>query len=364
VGPEQYVDLIFLGSDTGVAVLTGYPSEVCDDGTFCTNLMGNDDRGRRRDELNRAARSQRVIQHCQVSPNENWPKQSEMMRRISEEYGNWGWKCYPAWGPDGKGYWLDDDAVTGPMYDVMRSLASRMQKAGCGLGRPIVCAHKGVTLPGLGFDEVTADPRDVGPAAAKHPDLTFIVYHSGYQVAHVEGPYDAETPNPISVDRLVRTVERHKLCGKNVYADLGVAWALGMLDPIGAQHMIGKLLKYLGEDRVLYGSECLWFGSPQPQIEALRALEISEEFQEKYGYPALTPRIKAKILGLSAAGVYGLDPNAIRCQIDSSELAQQKRLLDAELGGRRWAFAEPRGPRNRREFLDLLRWRKFQNVPA
>jgi hypothetical protein len=360
--PQQYLDQIFLGSDTSVAVLTGYPSALCDDGTLCTNYMGNEDRVRTREAFNLAARSERVIQHCQIAPNDNWPRQREMMRHISEEYGNWGWKCYPPWGPQGKGYWLDDAAVTGPMFDEIRELARRQRESGHGLGRAVVCAHKGVTLPGFGFDEETADPRDVGPAALAHPDIAFLVYHSGYEVGYVEGPYDPDEPNPRGVNRLVRTVERNGLRGKNVYAELGVAWALAMGNPVGAQHLIGKLLKYLGEDRVLYGSECLWFGSPQPQIEALRALQISPQLQEVHGYPALTPRIKAKIFGLSAADVYGVDPAVVRCQVRASELAQHKRLLDEVLGARRWTFQKPPGPRSRREFLSLLGWRQSQNL--
>jgi hypothetical protein len=34
------------------------------------------------------------------------------------------------------------------------------------------------------------------------------------------------------------------------------------------------------------------------------------------------------------------------------------------LGERRWAFQRPFGPRSRREFMQLLRLRKFQNVPG
>ena len=362
--PKQYLDQVFLNSDTSVAVLTGYPSELCDDGTLCTNYMGNHDRVRTRDAFNVAARSERVIQHCQAAPNDNWPKQREMMHSISEQYGNWGWKVYPPFGPQGVGFWLDDDALTAPLYDEIRALAKRQRELGRGLGRPVVCAHKGVTLAGLGFDEETADPKDVGPAARRHPDLTFLVYHSAYDVQHVEGPYDPAQDHPRGVDRLIRTVEEHGLRDKNVYAELGVAWALAMGNPRGAQHLIGKLLKHLGEDRVLFGSECLWFGSPQPQIEALRALEISQELQATHGYPALTPAIKAKILGLSAAGVYGLDPHAVRCQVDASQLAQLKRARDSELGARRWVYQPARGPRSRREFLRLLRLRRFQQVPV
>ena len=46
----------------------------------------------------------------------------------------------------------------------------------------------------------------------------------------------------------------------------------------------------MGEDRVLWGTDAIWYGSPQPQIMAFRAFEISPEFQEQFGYPRSRPR--------------------------------------------------------------------------
>jgi len=39
---------------------------------------------------------------------------------------------------------------------------------------------------------------------------------------------------------------------------------------------------------VLWGTDSIWYGSPQDQIQAFRAFEITPEFQERFGYPALT----------------------------------------------------------------------------
>ena len=50
--------------------------------------------------------------------------------------------------------------------------------------------------------------------------------------------------------------------------------------PDQAAHFLGKLLRYVGEDNVLWGTDCLFYGSPQPMIQALRSFKISEEFQE------------------------------------------------------------------------------------
>lgn len=152
--------------------------------------------------------------------------------------------------------------------------------------------------------------------------------------------------------------------GKNVYAEMGSAWALLYASPMEAQHYIGKLLKYIGEDNICWGSECVWFGSPQPQIEAFRALTISPEFQQTYGYPELTDAIKAKIFGLNSAKLYGIDPAAKLCTVNAGQLAMLKRNLDGEFGDRRWAFQEMEGPTTRREFFRLQKWRKFLGEPG
>jgi predicted TIM-barrel fold metal-dependent hydrolase len=71
---------------------------------------------------------------------------------------------------------------------------------------------------------------------------------------------------------------------------------------------MGQLLKFFGPDRVVFGSDSVWYGSPQWQIEALWRFQIPEEMQKKWGYPALTPQIKRKILGLNSARLYGMKP--------------------------------------------------------
>jgi hypothetical protein len=58
----------------------------------------------------------------------------------------------------------------------------------------------------------------------------------------------------------------------------------------------------------VFGSDAVWYGSPQWQIEALWRFQIPEEMSQRYGYPRLTPQIKRKILGLNSARLYGLNP--------------------------------------------------------
>jgi predicted TIM-barrel fold metal-dependent hydrolase len=337
--PDNYVEQIFLDSDTTVAVLSGLPSRVSATTGDLTGFS-NADMAESRTRVNMAAASQRMVNHCQVGPDAAWDAVSAMMERVHDELGHVGWKCYPPASTGGGPWWLDGD------------VGERFIQKALDLGDPLICAHKGFALPG--FDEVYCDPKDVGPAALKFPNAIFIIYHSAYDSGVREGPYD---PNGMGVDRLVKTVEESGLRGKNVYAEMGSAWLLASGNPMAAQHYVGKVLKHIGEDRMVWGSECVWFGSPQRQIEAFRTFTISQEFQEMYGYPELTPQLKAGIFGLNAAKLYCVDPSACRYAVDQNLLAQRKRELDGELGPRRWAFERP-AIKTRREFLTLIRRRR------
>jgi predicted TIM-barrel fold metal-dependent hydrolase len=278
------------------------------------------------------------------------------MQMVHEEAGVAGWKCYPPWGPTGTGWWLDDESIGIPFIEKAREL-----------GVNLLCIHKGIPLPG--FDSTHTDPRDVGVVAAMYPDVKFVVYHSAWLhggFGNGEGPYDPEglidPMNPVlypvdmGVNSLIASVQDAGLGpGSNVYAELGSVWTNLLSVPDQAAHVLGKLMLYLGEDNVLWGTDSIWTGSPQPLIEAFWAFEISQQFQDLYGYPALTEQRKRKILGLNGAAVFGIDPEAMRCELDQGALARTKRWLDAEVGPRRWTAMPALGPRTRREFAGFLR---------
>jgi hypothetical protein len=136
-----------------------------------------------------------------------------------------------------------------------------------------------------------------------------------------------------------------------VYAELGSTWRFLMRDPEQAAHALGKLLLHCGESNVLWGTDSIWYGSPQDQIQAFRAFQIAPALREKHGYPEITSQLRAKIFGLSAAKVYGLSA------------AEVKRYTARDsISGERLAYAEDpqpsyltHGPKTRREFLHLLR---------
>ena len=131
---------------------------------------------------------------------------------------------------------------------------------------------------------------------------------------------------PQGVDRLIRSHQDAGLRRNegNLYAEMGSLWRYFMSRPDEAAHVMGKLLKYFGEERILWGTDSIWYGSPQDQIQAFRAFTISEEFQERYGYPALTAEAKRKIFGLNGARVYGIDVAALHGR---GELHERRRRL-------------------------------------
>ncbi len=119
--------------------------------------------------------------------------------------------------------------------------------------------------------------------------------------------------------------------------------------------MLGKLLTRVGEDRVLWGTDAIWYGSPQPQIMAFRAFEIAPELQERYGYPALTPELKHKIFGANAAQLLGLDPTDAYCGLTQDPLSAARPAAQALAHDGVLTPWRARGPLTRREVLSWLR---------
>jgi hypothetical protein len=346
-GYAQYVEKVFIDSVTAVAALTAVPSAFCTPTRVsgCGNPLENDEIAQTRDLVNALAKGERSVNHCMVVPNAGLSQALDLMTQVHSESGVAAWKTYTQFTPTGSGagWWLDDPVVGIPFLEHGRSL-----------GVKLVCVHKG--LPFGGPDPLYASAEDVGRVAKLFPDMAFLVYHSAYGAlgGGTEGPYDGA--NPTGVDTLIRSLEDNAVApNQNVYAELGSTWRQVMGNPVEAQHLIGKLLLYVGENNVLWGTDCIWYGSPQPLIESFLMLTISQELQDLHGYPPLTDAVKKKILGLNAATLYGVDPTAARCAIEKSAIQQAKLQLDDELGPRRWAFQKPIGPRSRREFLSLLR---------
>jgi hypothetical protein len=288
---EQWIQLVLEGSDTAVAVLSAIPI-TADPSPLSTEVMA-----RARDEAAEAGCDGRVLIQGEAFPNTGEPVEVFLgMDELAATHDLAAWKTYTHAGP---GWFLDDHDPAG--VPIGEAFLTQVESSGV----PIVAVHKG-----LSGQNRFGSPVDIGPAAAAHPDLAFLVYHAGYETTVVEGPYDPVAPNG-GIDRLIASIEASGIGhGENVYAELGSTWFNLLRDPTQAAHALGKLLVAFGPDRILWGTDSIWYGSPQGQIDAFRAFEISTEFQERFGYPPLTPEVKRKILGRNAALLHGLEAPA------------------------------------------------------
>ena len=290
-----WASLVFGTSETAVALLTSTP------GTPEQNVLSNPQIAAARDVVDRYAGSGRVLTHTIVHPNLG-PAELDHMAAWHDELRPTGWKVYTLWGPPtaaapSGGWFLDDDEVGFPFLERVRALGPR-----------VVAAHKGISGPIHEAAITAGSPRDIGPASRAFPDIAFVVYHSGYEpgASDEEGPYASEG-EARGTDRLVRSLADAGVGpAGNVYAELGTTWFLMLRRPAEAAHVLGKLLLALGPDNVVWGTDSIWYGSPQHLIDAFRAFQIPASFQERYGYPALTPDIKDAILSRNARRVYGI----------------------------------------------------------
>lgn len=308
LGITSLLGEVFVRSDTNMIVISGLPLVVEPNPQSAALMVAA------REAADRVCGDGRVRIQGQVNPTEGDPTDAlAAMTESRDRYGVAAWKTYT----HAPGVWRLDDA-DGSLPQVGAAVIEHARE----LGIPIVNVHKG-----LSDNDPAASPEDVGPAARDHPEVSFVVYHSGYEAGVKEGPYDPAKPNG-GIDRLIAGMQAAGLGpGSNVYAELGSTWYSVMRDPTQAAHTLGKLLSHVGEDNVLWGTDTLWYGSPQGMIQALRAFVITPEFQERFGYPELTEERKAKILGANAAVLYGIVPDLSRCEVDQAELDSMRSTL-------------------------------------
>jgi uncharacterized protein len=205
------------------------------------------------------------------------PREGEAgMRELEEDaarYGLKGVKLYTAEWYKGSRGWKLTDPEAQMFLDKCKEL-----------GIKNIHVHKGPTIWPL--DKDGFDFKDVDVAATSNPELNFIVEHVG--LPRIEDFCFIATQEP------------------NVYA--GLAVVLGGLmhaRPRFFAKVMGELLFWVGEDKMLFGSDyAIW--EPKWQIEGFLDWDYpdSDDFSD---YPRLDDAGKRKILGLNAAKLYGID---------------------------------------------------------
>ena len=314
-GIDHFFEAIFVDSETTMVMLSAIP--------FGNGALSNTVMQQAVDTAGRFGCSNRVLMQGESFPT------SRGIDAMEEVAANFNINAFKTYTHNGGPAWRLDDATGNAYFEKVQEV-----------GVPIVAVHKG-----LSGNNPASSPVDVGTAAVNHPGVDILVYRSGHENSFTEGPYSRD--DDFGVNRLITSVLDSGSPG-NVYAELGSTWRNVMASPNEAAHLIGKLLVHLGEDNILWGTDSLWYGNPQDQIQLFRALQISEEFQEQFGYPALTDEIKAKIFGGNAARVFGVDLPDVACNID--ETAIQRLRAEREVNFR---------PTTNRTFQELG-WQTYQ----
>ena len=331
----QFIKDVFLDSQVSVGLLSNVPAGVVDPPGARTprnvkeaqagEILTSAQTAAARDFVNQVSGSQRMLAHALLYVGKG---NLDYIRQQAEELKPDSWKGYNI-GTSAKidgdpeslmRRWRhDDEAVAYPTFELIQSLYGKVKATKPGFNN--ICVHKGLIdtkerSPELGH------PADLPKAARDWPGLNFITYHACIQPAFFLGDSLAEVRGGKmreGVPDISWTTEYAVLCRDlpNVYAEIGTTWASAIVTfPTVAAHLLGQLLKFMGPDRVLFGSDSVWYGSPQWQIDALWRFQIPEDLRRRYGYPELTPEIKRKILGLNSAKLYGI-------RVPATNLAQQ-----------------------------------------
>ncbi|HWP66922.1 MAG TPA: amidohydrolase family protein [Candidatus Limnocylindria bacterium] len=375
LGQNNYIREMFLDSETHVAVMSGLPS-----GTPC----GPEAMAETRDLANQLAGSERCLTQAVIDPNidnatipyfpptpEGQKTRIESMEHQVRDLGARAVKTYTYNG----NYRLDDEAIAYPMYEEMQRL-----------GLSLLNCHKGLPAQFAVGSAESVRTIDLPKAVRDWPTLKFCAYHSGYfeQIDDTSNPL-RHPLGKFGITEFIEVVQgMPKKDRKRVYAEIGSTFAITLIQdggatcgngppptgPLNAAHFIGQLLKTLGPKNILWGTDSIWWGSPQWLIDAFKVLQIPAELQQQFGYPALGKKEKKLIFGLNAAKLYGVKKKARKnlCSIPEDAVGSPSgafvdpddriAALQRAVGG---PYATRRlhvyGPQTRRDFIKRFGWK-------
>ncbi len=341
IGQLEYVRQVFVNSETNVGVISGLPDGL---------PLGPKAMAETRDLVNELAGSERALSQAVCDPRRPTPRPGEdlaastaveAMETHVKVLKARALKCYTY--SDG-GWRLDDDYGTRMLQEATR------------LGITLVNTHKGLPAIFAQGSPQTVRTIDYPQALKNFPKMRFCAYHSGYfqGTTHPEGKQ--------GITEFIEVLESlPKKDRKRMYSEIGSTFAFLLTADQGDQqfrtaHLLGQLVKTLGSRNVIWGTDCVWWGSPQFLIDAFKTLQIPASLQEQFGYPQLTDKVKKRILGENAARLYGVKIKQERCTVPPDKLAQLQMAQGGPHAGR---SLRPLGPQTRRGFLAMMRgeWR-------
>jgi predicted TIM-barrel fold metal-dependent hydrolase len=346
-GFKNMVKEMFLDSETEMIVISGVPGRELQKDETGKVLEGRARRGgilpswlmsQSKKEINDLAGSKRALCQGNLAPNHYWDKASnsidkvatmEQMEREMKLYGidSWKWYCHTDPGQSGRGFQLDDENSAW-FYEQSRKL-----------GMKLISVHKGYSYQSRTLGHL-ANPKDVEKAALQNPDLTFVIYHSAIKHGPNEPDWVASdrydpTTGDFEWHSVLMDIKKRNPKINNVYCEIGSFFGpLAISHPEMCMHGMGKNIKHYGADHVVWGTDCLWWGSPQWVIDAFKRFQISDEFCEKFGYKKISKEDKAKIFGLNAAKLYSIDVKAQRKALPADAMTRLKTAY-LERGGMR-----------------------------
>jgi predicted TIM-barrel fold metal-dependent hydrolase len=292
---------VFLDSETDIGLISTppgpYPQEAVVPPKEMTHI---------RDEINRVTQSRRMLAHGLITP-QLGQVDLDFMDQQAGQLKVDAWKGYTGAAPKGfdRGWFVDDEKIAYPMLERARKL---------GIKR--VCLHKGLPLgPVSDFNH----PRDVIKAARDFPDIDFVLYHAGLLTV----PRDGSANVPWTTEFC--QMKKKEAALRNIYMELGSTFGqLATTNPTACAHVLGQLVDAFGADHVLWGTDSIWYGTPQWQIEAFRRFEIPQALIDAHGYRPLTRPVKEQIFGLNAARLFNVDVKATRNELPKDYLSQMK----------------------------------------
>lgn len=312
---ENFFREVFLESDTAIAVLSNASADDPE-----RWFLPNEQALAARERVRERTGSRRLLAHAVFTPGAPaWMEELDRMIELRPD----AWKGYTVGQPFGESKWpwrLDDEKLVYPAYE-------KMVKAGI----TTICVHKGL-LPSRYRERMAKTWRygnvdDVPKAARDWPQLNFLIYHSAIRSGGIPTEQDRRTFEEKGyipwVSDLARIPQEHGV--KNVWAELGSVFAVTAVSaPRYCAGILGTLVKGMGKERVLWGTDSVWYGSPQWQIEAFRRLEIPEDLRRKFGYSPLGPAdggVKNGIFARNAKEVYRYSTEGL----GSDRLASEKK---------------------------------------